>query len=204
MHVACLVLDATDQETSVATRDGVNLVKATSQPGIAQGDKELLRLHSDFPFNADLVVGHGMVSGTAAAIQAKRMNCRRLHIIHNLQGDCHEDLLFERQEETEKELALGADFVAGVGPLVVEQWEGILNRRVFTIIPGLPNIAPRNQIMTPQCRSLILGDMNNPVVVRLCESHSGRSKGQPPAHDLSQVFFLVLGETGLKKVKEIG
>lgn len=88
MHVACLVLDATDQETSVATRDGVNLIKATSQPGIAQADKELLRLHSDFPFNADLVVGHGMVSGTAAAIQAKRMNCRRLHIIHNLPGDC--------------------------------------------------------------------------------------------------------------------
>lgn len=167
MHVACLVLDASDQETSAATRDGVNLIKATSQPGIAQGDKELLRLHSDFPFNADLVVGHGMVSGTAAAIQAKRMNCRRLHIIHNLPGDCqgcHEDLLFERQEETEKELALSADFVAGVGPLVVEQWEGILNRRVFTIIPGLPNVAPRNQIMTPQCRSLILGDMNNPVV----------------------------------------
>jgi len=161
-----LVLDATDQERIAATRDGVNLIKAASQPGIPPGDKELLHLHSDFPFNADLVVGHGMVSGTAAAIQSNRMNCRRLHIFHNLPGDGQgrpEDLDSLRLEETERDLALGAEFVAGVGPLVVEQWEAILNRKVYTIIPGLPSVAPRNQIMTPQYRCLILGDMNNPA-----------------------------------------
>ena len=166
MHVACLVLDATHQETVGATRDGVNLIKAAPQPGICQEDEELLRHHSDFPFKVDLVVGHGMVSGTAAAIQAKRMNCRRLHIFHNLpreDEDYQMGLLSVDRDETERGLGLSADFVAGIGPLVVEQWEAILNREVFTIIPGLPDAAPRNQIMTPQRRCLILGDMNDPT-----------------------------------------
>ena len=158
VHVASLVLNATDQESIAATRDGVILVKATPQPGITQRDKQLLHLHSDFPFKVDLVVGHGMVSGTAAAVQAKRLNCKRLHVFHNLPGND------EDGEETERDLGLSADFVAGVGPLVVEQWAGILNRQVFTVIPGLPEVAPRNRIMTPQCRCLILGDMTNPTM----------------------------------------
>jgi len=167
VHVACLVLDATDQETIGATRDGVNLIKASTQPGISQEDEQLLRLHSDFPFQVDLVVGHGMVSGTAAAIQAKRLNCRRLHIFHNLPGedeDFHTGLCSVVKEETERDLGLSADFVAGIGPLVAEQWKAILNREVFEIIPGLPEVAPRNQIMTLQSRCLILGNMNSPTM----------------------------------------
>lgn len=156
MHVACLVLDATVQDTIAATRDGVSLIKATPQPGICQGDELLLHLHSDFPFKADLVIGYGRISGTAAAIQSKRLDCKRLHIYHNLPG---ED---EDEEETVRDLGLSADFVAGIGPLVVEQWEAILNREIFTIIPGLPDVAPRNPIMTPQSRCLILGNVDNP------------------------------------------
>ena len=154
VHVACLVLDATEQEMVAASMAGVILIKAASQTGISQGDERLLCLHSDFPFKVDLVIGHGMVTGTAAAFQAKRLNCKRLHIYHNLP---EED---DGGEETERDLGLKADFVAGVGPLVVEKWEAILNRKAFTIIPGLPDVAPRNQIMTPQSRCLILGNMN--------------------------------------------
>jgi len=162
-----LVLDATDQETIGATRDGVNLIKASTQPGISQEDEQLLHLHSDFPFKVDLVVGYGMVSGTAGAIQAKRLNCKRLHIFHNLPGkseDCCTGLPSLDKEESERDLGLSADFVAGIGPLVVEQWEAILNRKVFTIIPGLPDVAPRNRIMTPQSRCLILGNINSPTM----------------------------------------
>ena len=157
VHVGCLVLDATDQETIAATRDGVNLITAAPQPGISQGDEQLLCLHNDFPFKVDLLIGHGRISGTAAAIQAgaKRLDCKRLHIYHNLPGEDDEG------EETERNLGLSADFVAGVGPLVVEQWEAILNREVITIIPGLPEVARRNRIMTPQSRCLILGNMTN-------------------------------------------
>lgn len=159
VHVACLVLDATDQETIAATREGVNLIKAASQPGISQGDGQLLCLHNDFPFKVDLVIGHGRISGTAAAIQAeaKRLDCKRLHIYHNLPGEDDEG------DGTERNLGLSADFVAGIGPLVVEQWEAILNREVITIIPGLPDVARRNRIMTPQSRCLILGNMSNPT-----------------------------------------
>lgn len=152
VNVACLVLDATEQDTSAAAKEGVNLIKATPQPGMCQGDKQLLSLHSEYPFKVDLVVGHGMLSGAAAAIQAKRENCKRLHIFHDLPGT----------DGKERDIGLEADFVAGIGPLVVEQWEAILNREVFTIIPGIPAVAPRNQIMTPQCRCLLLGNVNNP------------------------------------------
>ena len=153
IYVACLVLHATEQETIAATRDGVNLIKATIQPGLCEEDEHLLHLHSDFPFKVDLIVGHGIISGTAAAIQANRLDCKRLHVFHNLPGE---------EQEKEKDLGLKADFVAGIGPLVVEQWEAILNREVITIIPGLPEVAPRNKIMTPHTRCLILGDFNNP------------------------------------------
>lgn len=159
-----MVLDATDHERVAATRDGVNLIKAAPQPGICQGDEQLLLLHDDFPFRVDLVVGHGMVSGTAAAIQAKRLNCKRLHIFHNLPGkdeDCPMGLISVEREEAERDLGLNADFVAGIGPFVVEQWGAILNRELFTIIPGIPDVAPRNEIMTPQSRCLILGNISN-------------------------------------------
>ena len=152
IYVACLVLHASEQETVAATMDGVNLIKATIQPGLCEGDEHLLQLHN-FPFKVDLIVGHGIISGTAAAIQANRLDCKRLHVFHNLPGE---------DQERERDLGLNADFVAGIGPLVVEQWEAILNRDVITIIPGLPDVAPRNKIMTPQTRCLILGDFNNP------------------------------------------
>ncbi|XP_067048477.1 uncharacterized protein [Acropora muricata] len=152
IYVACLVLHASEQETIAATKDGVNLIKATIQPGLREGNEQLLQLHTDFPFKVDLIVGHGIVSGTAAAIQAKRLDCKRLHVFHNLPGE---------DKERERDLGLNADFVAGIGPLVVEQWEAILNRDVITIIPGLPDVAPRNKIMTPQTRCLILGDFSN-------------------------------------------
>lgn len=152
VNVACLVLDATEQDMSAAAKEGVNLIKATPQPGIGPGDKQLLSLHSEYPFKVDLVVGHGMLSGAAAAIQAKRENCKRLHIFHDLPGT----------DGKERDIGLEADFVAGIGPLVVEQWKAILNREVFTIIPGIPPVAPRNQIMTPQCRCLFLGNVNDP------------------------------------------
>ena len=153
IYVACLVLHATEQETIAATMDRVNLIKAAIQPGLSEGDEQLLRLHSDFPFKVDLIVGHGIISGTAAAIQANRLGCKRLHVFHNVPGE---------EQERERDLGLKADFVAGVGPLVVEQWEAILNREVIAMIPGLPEVVPRNKIMTPQARCLILGDFTNP------------------------------------------
>ncbi len=165
-----MVLDATEQERTAATKDGVNLITAASQPGICAGDERLLLSHDDFPFRVDLVVGHGMVSGAAAAIQAKRLKCKRLHIFHNLPGkneDCHTGLVSVEREDTERserDLGLKADFVAGIGPFVVEQWKAILNREVFTVIPGMPDVAPRNQIMTPQSRCLLLGNMNTPTM----------------------------------------
>lgn len=135
-----------------ATKDGVILIKAADQPGTSPGDEKLLSLHNDFPFKVDLVVGHGMVSGAAAAIQAQRLKCKLLHVFHNLPVE---------DDDAERDVAMEADFVAGVGPLVVEQWSMIINRGIYMIIPGMPEVSPRNEIPTPQSRCLILGIMNN-------------------------------------------
>ncbi|PFX30254.1 Mitochondrial import receptor subunit TOM70 [Stylophora pistillata] len=162
VDVACLVLDATGQEKSAAAKDGVILIKASDQTGIPQGDEHLLFLHNEFPFKAELVVGHGMLSGAAAAIQAKRLNCKRLHVFHNLpveDDDCHVRLTSEGGKETERDIARKADFVAAIGALLAEQWGMILNRGISVIIPGLPDVAPRNKIPTPQSRCLILGTL---------------------------------------------
>ena len=193
VHVACLVLDATDQETVAATRDGVNLITATPQPGIRQVDEHLLHLHSDFPFKVDLVVGHGLISGTAAAIQAKHLDCKRLHIFHNL-PDKDKD-----REETERDLGLSADFVAGIGPLVLEHWEAVLNREIFTIIPGLPVVVPRSPIMTPQSRCLILGNMSNPTTSGLDLVTAALAECKGGAHS---IHLTVMG-TEREKVQDL-
>lgn len=154
-QVACLVLDATEQERISAAKDGVILIKAADQPGTFSGDEKLLSLHTDIPFKVDLVVGHGMVSGAAAAIQAKRLKCKLLHIFHNSPVEDEDSFTAER------EIAVTADFVAGIGPLLVEQWGMILNREIFMIVPGMTEVSPRNRIPTPRSRCLILGNMND-------------------------------------------
>ena len=154
-HVACLVVDATEQERISAGKDGVILIKAADQPGIFSRDETLLSLHNDIPFKVDLVVGHGMVSGAAAAIQAKRLKCKLLHVFHNSPVEDEDSFTAER------EIGGKADFVAAVGPLLVEQWGMILNREIFMIIPGMTEVLPRNKVPTPQSRCLILGIMND-------------------------------------------
>lgn len=158
VDVACLVLDATSLDKRAAEEDGVFLITASSQPNIQ--DERLLLLHNEFPFKPDIVVGHGMLTGAAAAIQAKRLNCKRLHVLHNLPVEddyCYVRSTSEVGKETERDIARKADFVAAIGTLLAEQWSMILNREIFLIIPGLPDVAPRNKIPTPQSRCLVLG-----------------------------------------------
>ena len=162
VQVACLVLDASDQDRIIATRAGISLIKACPRPGIPR--LQLLSLHNNFPFEVDLVVGHGMVSGPAAACLAKTLKCGRLHIFHNLPDeDDNVDVRLTPQEKdlAEKELGLTAEFVAAVGPLLVDEWSMTLNREVFSVIPGMPEVSPRNSIPCPQCRCLILGNMRS-------------------------------------------
>lgn len=157
--MACLVLDASDQEKVEAAKDGVKLIKAANQPGISPGNEKLLSLHNNFPFQVDLVVGHGTDSGAAAAILAQRLECCLLHVFHNLPVE--DEGYEEGSMAEERDVALNADFVAGVGPLVVDKWSMIINRQVHMIIPGMPKVLPRNKIRTPQSRCLILGIMDN-------------------------------------------
>lgn len=103
------------------------------------------------------MVGHGTDSGAAAAILAQRLESRLLHIFHNLPDEDYG----VGSMAAERGVALKADFVAGVGPLVVEQWSMIINRQVYMIIPGMANVLPRNKIPTTQSRCLILGIMDN-------------------------------------------
>lgn len=193
-----MVIDTTDQEKIAAAKDGVILIKAGDQPGISPGDERLLLLHNDFPFKVDLVVGHGMVSGAAAAIQAKRLNCKLLHVFHTLpvdDDDYHVGSASEAGKETERDIAMKADFVAGIGPSLVEQWGMILNREIFMIIPGMPDVSPRNKIPTPQSRCLILGVMDDLTMTGL------HMVTDALAHCRQQEYFIHLTVLGTEREK---
>ena len=196
------MLDFTSQEEIKAKRDGVFLIKASSQPGIANGSPQLLFLHDTFPFEVDLVIGYGRVTGAAAAHQAKRLNCKRLHIFHTSSGEeqnCHSASESAEERESERELGLSADFVGAIGPLLKDEWSAVLNREVIELIPGMSEVEKRNSIPTPQYRCMVLGDLSNDQMLDLdkaarCLAHCKRRK---------QAIKLLVRGTEQKKMDEV-
>jgi len=130
MHVA--VPSATHEERDMALAQGVTLVTPDPVPGIE--DKALLLTPPRFPdkdYSPDLIVGHGRVLGPYAyAMQAHFKDARRLHVVHmdaerleavkaRLDG-IPAMVVAERRSKLELDLAVSADLVAGVGPLLAE------------------------------------------------------------------------------------
>lgn len=129
-HVA--VPSATQEERDLALADGVTLVTPDPIPGIT--DEALLltppRLPSKY-YKPDLIVGHGRILGPYAyAMQSHFAGAKRLHVVHmdaerleavKAQRDAIPAMvLAEQRTRLELDLAVSADLVAGVGPLLAE------------------------------------------------------------------------------------
>lgn len=129
--VYVMVPSADEAERDDATQEGVILVVPDSIPGVS--GKELLLTKPIFiqeNFTPDVVVGHGRILGPYAYAVRNQFypSAKRLHIVHTdaesleLAKETAEGpsrmTIAEKRKELEVELALSADLVAGVGPLL--------------------------------------------------------------------------------------
>ena len=143
--VACIVLEAKDEEVSAAAQDGVKLVEANRGPGLTE-EQRIIGKPADLEgFAPDFLIGHGRITGpAAAALHANHFPAaRRIHFVH-MAPDEIEPYKLDRvdqagmraQERTEIEEDLGrsAAFVVAVGPR--------LHGRFSTYLSGYKDTPP--------------------------------------------------------------
>lgn len=161
VQVACLVLEVSDKDKCKASREEIFLIQAANRSGVPEGDARLLFMHDQLPFDPELVIGHGMVTGAEAAELARRFKCRYLQLFYDPPEICktHAQCDSASLTRAEKEMELGnsADFIAALGPQIAEEWSNILKRDdVIEIIPGVSDCNPRNSVATPHRRCLVI------------------------------------------------
>lgn len=137
-QVHCMVLAATDAEVREAREQGVTLLCPPAVPGVPEYVQ--LTRRPNLPEGAvpDLVIGHGRITGPAAAMlvsdhfdRESPGRARRLHFIHMAPDeiewhklDRDTDAALRAEERTEAERRLGADAhrVVAVGPRLHERF----------------------------------------------------------------------------------
>lgn len=125
--VACVVLEAAPEEIAMAGKLGVTLVEAPRGTGLSDEQRLINRPVDLEGFAPDLLIGHGRITGPAAAsLQANHyQSARRVHFVHMAPDEIEpyklgrEDQAGKRaQDRTEIEEDLGrtATRVVAVGP----------------------------------------------------------------------------------------
>ena len=133
-NVVCLTLQAPPEDVSDAWGNGVTLVEATPTPGLSE-HQALSRRPASLPegFVPDLIIGHGRVTGPAAAVLAEDHfpQARRLQFVHTAPDeiewhklDREDDAGMRAEERTQLELDLGrtAHRVVAVGPTLYDRY----------------------------------------------------------------------------------
>jgi D-inositol-3-phosphate glycosyltransferase len=156
VHVALPRADPDERDS--ASETGVTLVVPPAVPGLA-GYEILLtrpRFEND-EYRPDVIVGHGRLLGPYAyALQNTFFaSAKRLHFVHTdaemlesakeEPGGTSRMLTAEKRKAVEVELAISANLVAGVGPLLAQSIRDEMRGwhqsppRVMNFIPGLRN-----------------------------------------------------------------
>lgn len=184
--VVCLVPAADPDEVDEAKKVGVRLETPSVVAGLG-GPQALLRVPESVP-PADIIIGHGRITGSqAAAIAEDRFPAaRRIHIVHTVAEEIEwfkdrtkgpTSTRAGERDAIERALAGSAHVIGAVGPL--------LTRKTESLVRGLP--APRDPSKMP------------PKVVSLVP---GLSNTEPPRRDPpSDVQVLVLGRTEDSRLK---
>ena len=145
LRVACLVLEASEAEKIEAAKQNVALIEANRDLGLSD-EQRLMRKPPDIEgFYPDFLIGHGRVTGPAAAALAADHypTARRLHFVHMAPDeieayklDRQDESSVRAQERTEIEEALGrkAHRVIAVGPR--------LHGRYSTYFAGYSEVPP--------------------------------------------------------------
>lgn len=125
--VICLVLEASAQEVQAAQSIGVRLIGAPKSPG--QSEQVSLARRPKLPpdWVPDVVIGHGRVTGPAAAalVEDHFPTAKRLHFIHMAPDEIEWHKLdrgddvgarAEMRTSIERELGMSATRVVAIGP----------------------------------------------------------------------------------------
>lgn len=127
VKVACVVLEAKAEEIAEAKKQGVTLIEANRGPGLTQEQRLVGKPTGLEGFMPDLLIGHGYITGpAAAAVQANHYpTARRIHFVHMApdeiepyKPDREDQAAMRAQERTELEenLCRSATRVVAVGP----------------------------------------------------------------------------------------
>lgn len=154
--VQVVIPDAQGRERDDALAEGVTLITPVPIPGVVGLALLLTRPQlADSDWTPDLIVGHGRILGPYAyALQNQFFpRAKRLHVVHTdaeqleMVKEQPEGrsavLIADERRELEAEMALSADLVAGVGPLLTERikdemrGDGRDEPPVIEILPGL-------------------------------------------------------------------
>jgi glycosyltransferase involved in cell wall biosynthesis/tetratricopeptide (TPR) repeat protein len=132
INVSCVVLDASSTERLDAAHHNVNLISASLASGISAENRLLLKIH-ELPENylPDYIVGHGRITGPAAAAQIQFYpSAKRIHFVHMspdeiewLKTDRLGDVAARAEERTgiEIDLATDAHRAIAVGPRLFDR-----------------------------------------------------------------------------------
>ncbi|MEV6309518.1 glycosyltransferase [Streptomyces sp. NPDC051840] len=145
--VYCVVLAASEAETAEAREAGVALLVAPDLGGV--GDEVRLTMRPELPpgTRVDLVIGHGRITGQAAALLVSHFfeGARRLHFVHMAPDEIEwhkpgggDDRALLAEERTEIERRLGGDAhrAVTVGPHLYERFLGELTTAPLRLDPG--------------------------------------------------------------------
>lgn len=155
VDAAVMVPQSSDEDVKAASEVNVAVVTPARVPGLTDRETLLLRpVFAEPDWEPDVIVGHGRLLGPYAAAQQQQFfpRARRVHFVHTaaeqleaakeeLGGSSNMRSANERRS-LERSLALSADLIVGVGPLLTETIRDELigpnsESTVICLIPGL-------------------------------------------------------------------
>lgn len=169
-ETTCLVAKASQEEIDDAREAGVRLVVPKGATIAGLSDEAAVCLPAEVG-DIDVVIGHGHITGAAAAarIAAFHPNARRIHIFHTtpdelewLKGNPAAASRAEEKQRVQAQLATTSTFSLSVGPRLARQWSTHLAsenspQHVYRLDPGPDQASRVTDGPPPELQCLLLG-----------------------------------------------
>lgn len=146
-RVHCVVVDASEEETAQAGRDGVTLIIAPIRPGLGDNRRLLLLDATHFAgLQPDAVIGHDQVTGAYAYRLAEILGAPYVHFLHTVPEEIEPHKGRTRgvgaayrgytKLQAQQELCEHARLIVGIGPRITSNAPVAGDVHVHEMIPG--------------------------------------------------------------------
>ncbi|WP_420137318.1 glycosyltransferase [Sphingomonas sp.] len=191
-RVACLVIDANNEEEQDAAARGITLLKSGDDAGVEDVARLFLAPFSTLTkLGVDLVIGHDHITGPAAHHIARRLlNVPYVHFVHTIP----EEIEAYKSPYLHQSLARGAD----KGQVQLKQCKGAnlivaVGPRIFADIQGKMGATPRVIQLNPGLSAELLDFKHNPPETSVVILFQGRMehaelKGAKLAYQATKLF----------------